>query len=75
MVFIANELKKPVVLLVMDVPSKIVQLKFLIVILQVTSKLIQFYLENVKVKQWLRLSSVRVGLPSLNGLMDEIVLQ
>lgn len=37
--------------LVMDVPSKIVQLKFLIVILQVTSKLIQFYLENVKVKQ------------------------
>ena len=46
-----NELKKPVVLLVMDVPSKIVQLKFLIVILQVTSKLIQFYLENVKVKQ------------------------
>lgn len=51
MVFVANELKKPVVLLVMDVPSKIVQLKFLIVILQVTSKLIQFYLENVKVKQ------------------------
>lgn len=50
-VFVANELKKPVVVLVMDVPSKIVQLKFLIVILQVTSKLIQFYLENVKVKQ------------------------
>lgn len=55
MVFVANELKKPVVVLVMDVPSKIVQLKFLIVILQVTSKLIQFYLENVKVNRLMRL--------------------
>ena len=51
MVFVANDLKKPVVVLVMDVPSKIVQLKFLIVILQATSNLIHFYLENVKVKQ------------------------
>lgn len=67
MEFAADEPKKPVGLLAMDVPLKIVPLKLLTVIPQVTLKQIQFYLEGQAVATFVERKSRLIIVKRLQG--------
>ena len=67
MEFTAAEPKKPVGLLAMDVPLKIVPLKLLTVIPQVTLKQIQFYLEGQAVATFVERKSRLIIVKRLQG--------